>query len=487
MRIQQPADSVVPPSAKDARPVTPTVWLLLVYIWWFIATPDIRFPVLGDIHFERILVALIVLAVMVYRPPPRPVAALSVLLVILYAWMLLSYGLSPYKDGTESIWWIENYWKLVLLYFFILYGIRTLHDLAVLLAGIAFVSLFYQAHSWYDFLSGGSYVWQQGIARMVGVWSGGGIGAANNYGFLGMFTIPFVVFWLDTARRPRTRLILVAALLLCFASVFSSGTRAALVVAGLLGLIYGWRYIGIRGLTLAVILLLVVIALLPEGLRHRYVDQLFISSDQQEFETPEEAIAAASAKGRIRGLQDGWQLALRRPIAGYGPGASPTAKRELPSYMISMSARDEEGQSTQLHSLYGQILSETGFVGGALFLLIVLTYVGQLRGLAVNTHGDSPEEATIRAARRALLLLMLTLMVYGLATHNLYRYIWLVIFSAQAALVLLARRWEVDRLVRQQTLRRSGSGVSPGQGGVSTFQGLPGDGNPQHSRPGHSS
>lgn len=485
MSIQQPVDSVAPRPAGLVRPVTPTVWLLLVYIWWFVATPDIRFPVLGDIHFERILVALIVLAVVANRPPPRPVAGLSVLLIAFFLWMMLSYGLSPYQDGTESIWWIENYWKLVLLYFFVLYGIRTLRDLAVLLTGIAFVSLFYQAHSWYDFLGGGSYVWQQGIARMVGVWSGGGIGAANNFGFLGMFTIPFVAFWLDTARRPRSRLILAAALLLCFASVFSSGTRAALVVAGLLGLIYGWRYIGIKGLVLAAILLMVVITLLPEGLRHRYVDQLFIANGQQDFETQEEAIAAESAMGRIRGLQDGWQLVMRRPITGYGPGASPVAKRELPSYMIPMSPGDEEGQSTQLHNLYGQILSETGFVGGTLFFIIVLTYVGQLRRLAVSTDHNSPEAMTIRAARRALLLLMLALLVYGLATHNLYRYVWMLIFAAQAALVLLARRWEADRNVRRHTRNGCGNGVSSGQGGVAASACPPGDGHPRHLDRGH--
>jgi len=446
---QPPSQPAQSPNDVEKQSVSPVVWLLLAYVWWFVATPDVRFPELGDIRFERILVALIVVAIMLNRAAPRPVAALSVLLVTFYLWMMVAFQLSPYKSGNEPQWWVDNYWKLMLLYFFILYGIRNLHDLAAVLCGIAGVSLFYQFHSWIDFLRGGSYVWQQGIARMVGVWSGGGIGAANNYGFLGMFTIPFVAFWLDIAKRPRTRTILFAALAMCFASVFSSGTRGALIVAGMLGFIYGWRYVGIKGIAIAAGLLLVVISFLPEGLRHRYVDQLIMTNTQQAFETQEEAIAAESAKGRIQGFKDGWNLALRRPVTGYGPGASPSAKKELPNYVIPMSERDEEGLTTQLHNLYGQVLSETGFVGGGIFLVIVLTYVGQLRGLDVSDKDPSREMEIIRAARRALLLIMLALLVYGMATHNLYRYIWLIIFACQAALVLLARRWEIDRFARQ--------------------------------------
>lgn len=436
-------------NAELLGPVTPTVWLVLVYLWYFIATPDTRFPFIGEIHFERILVAIIAVMILIFRPPSRPTATITVLLLLFFIWMLICYAISPYKNLPQSTWWFDNYWKLMVFYFFVLFSVRTPRDLFALLAGVAVVIMTYQLHSWYDFLNGGSYVYQQGITRMVGVWSGGGIGAANTYGFLALFTIPFGVFWLDVTQRRSVRIALIVGLFMSFASVFFSGTRGALVVSILLGLVYGRKFLGFKGLLFGAVLCGVLISIMPEGLRHRYFD-LIIISDTQVFDTAEEQIAASSARGRIQGLKDGWALALMSPVFGHGPGASPNAKLQLPAYHLADLETDEA--EVQLHNLYGQVLSETGFIGGVLFLLMLLTYVTQLR--AIKGTENSGEANLVQAARRLLLVLLLVALVYGMFTHNLYRYIWPFLFASQAALVLVARS-------RLTTLRNPPLAITP--------------------------
>ena len=202
-------------------------FLIVVYLFSLIVRPQDRFLFLSAIHFEKVLVVLIAGVLVFTRKIAFKGRGITKLVLLFYLGALLSYFLSPYKDFHLCREWLGEYWKYIILYFIVLLAISDLRDLRLLFLGFAGAILVYQAYSWYDFLLGGSYVWQQGMKRMVGVWSEG-IGAANYYGMISVYCLPFVLFWYEIAREKMTRVLALCCFVLTFLSVAFSGTRGAL-------------------------------------------------------------------------------------------------------------------------------------------------------------------------------------------------------------------------------------------------------------------
>ena len=420
-------------AADSGGRVSFAVWLMLIYLWYFIATPDTRFLIFGEIHFERILVAFIVLALFAGKKITRQVSRTTVLVLLFFLWALFSYFQSPYRDITPVVWWIENYWKYIIFYFFMLYSIRSLEDLFTVIAGVCVISFLYQLHTWYDYVNGGSYVYQQGLKRIVGVWSGGGIGAANAFGLLGLVSLPFGISWLNMARRTAVKIGLVLYLGLCFASIAFSGTRAAVLGALVLLVLTYWRSIfRIKVMVPLIAALAVSASLLPDELKHRYFEQIVVSDQQAITDEGSDRIADESAQSRIQGLKDGWALVLRRPIIGYGPASSGFARREVNATDEWVNAEDEY---LELHNLYGQVMAETGFVGTFIFVLLVAGSLLQLHQTRRAFIPGAPSATFLKSCHDLILTSIILMIFYGIFTHSLYRYYWLLLFAFQVAFV----------------------------------------------------
>jgi len=358
-------------------------------------------------------------------------SGMTALIITYYIWMLLSYFISPYHDYLATDLWIDNYWKLIVFYFLVLFAISNLADLAYIFKGFVIVLFAYQLHSWYDFLHGGSYVFQQGIKRIVGVWSGG-IGAANAFGMISLFSLPFAFFWFNVSRKAVEKVLLLFYFFLSIATIIYSGTRAALVsLVFLLVISLGRRLKNFKMVFLLVIIIVIMIAFLPEGIKHRYFDLVFVN-DKTEVTSKFDAIAIASAEGRKEGFIDGLNLGLKRPVFGYGPGASPVARLEV----RPMPTGTEQGREhLQLHNLYSQIVSETGFVGALIFLTTIIMYFYQLGRLKYANPLGGEEREVFENYRYTLYLCMLVWLFYGFFSHTLYRYQWFLLYGCQGALV----------------------------------------------------
>jgi hypothetical protein len=254
---------------------------------------------------------------------------ITLLILLFYLWMLISYFLSPYQDFKISQRWFENYWKLIIFYFLILFSINDIQDIFFIFAGFVVVLFLYQMHSWYDFLHGGSYVWQQGIKRMTGVWGGAELGAPNQFGMLALFSIPFTFFWFNVTKKTVIKFFLSFSFFISFASIIYSGTRAATVSLFffILLIIINRKENKLKILILFSLLLLPIYLFLPEGIKHRYFGLTY--DKEIQIETASDTIARDSALGRLEGLEDGWKLVLRRPVFGYGPGSSAIARIEI--------------------------------------------------------------------------------------------------------------------------------------------------------------
>jgi O-Antigen ligase len=425
------------PFAATEVPQKRKRWALLfvvAYLWMLIATPQERFPFLGEIHLERILIFAAFATLLLSGKVQKRGAAITVLLMIFFSWMMISHFASPYRDFFYSQVWIEDYWKVLVLYFLILLTVEDLDDLFYIFGALVIISLAYQLHSWRDFLNGGSYQWEQGVKRIVGVWVRRGAGAPNAFAFLALLSIPFAIFWLSLTEKKNIRLLMLSFILLCCLSILFSGTRAALVVA-VVYLFWAFRkHLKLRMLIPAAAVVAILVTFLPDELKHRYFDLIFY--ENYEAQNSFDRSAISSAEGRIEGIKDGWRLVLRRPILGYGPGSSAIARTEINRFVPFRGDDDP----LQLHNLYAQLLAETGFVGGLIFLGIIITYFKQLQNM---TRGGQAE--TLSIYKNVLQDALLVLLLYGMSSHNLYRHDWMILFACQSAFIAIVCRMHLEK------------------------------------------
>lgn len=304
-----------------------SLYLTILYIFINLTTAYFRFPFLDAISINKILPISILISLFISSRPlivEKDSVKLGKLFILLYFSMLVSYSLSDYKSGQFPQVWLSDYWQQVFLFWFIYLSINTKQDVRFFVVSLIILFGIYQILSWRDFLSGGSYVWQQGFKRMMGVWDGGGLGAANAWGSLSLFYFPLGYYLFITSRSKKIKILTAGFLAISVLSVFYSGTRAALVCLAIVILLITYKKV----FQFKVILLFAFLAIsmhlyLPDELKQRYLGSLYSTGSIDDRYL---SIAEDSADSRLQGLIDGWELFTVKPFFGWGPGASPQAR-----------------------------------------------------------------------------------------------------------------------------------------------------------------
>jgi O-antigen ligase len=206
-----------------------------------------------------------------------------------------------------------------------------------------------------------------------------------------------------------------------FASIFFSGTRGALL--GVLVFIFlnmsSMKQV-IRSLLLLTTVVSITYFALPDYLQYRYFG--LIIEKEYDFKIDEKAddIQKSSAEDRMTGLYDGWELALLKPMLGFGPGSSPLARKQVNDDLMN-----NRELNLQLHNLYGQVLGEAGFVGLLIFITTILVFLVKLRRLNLSQIDDDVM-VYIKVFLQTFIFLFL---YYGMISHTLYKYFWFLIFA----------------------------------------------------------
>ena len=424
-------------SGKQGRFPHITVSIMILYNAYLICTPYFRFEIFETLKTERILAALSLIALAATGRLKPTFTKIAGFIIALFIWMLFSYYLSPYRSASLVASWFDEYWKTVLLYFLVFFSLTTLKDIGWFFTGWAVTSFCYQMLSMNDFVRGGSYVYQQGIRRIIGAWSEGGLGAANGYALMALITMIIAVFLAKRPIKTRYRLFLYLLILLSLLSIVFSGTRGALLVAVVLAIVLMRKYIFKMKFILALAIAGYIAFLwMPPEYKHRYFGMIF--QDKNREQTGWDELADQSAQSRLQGLVDGWRLALRRPVVGYGPGASADARHSY--YPIGFA----EGP-LQLHNLLGQVMADIGFVGTAIFLAILGLAAfqpgkGGAEAPPVDSSGYYPVYCSL------IRYLLLGLFLYGFFAHTLYRYQWVVVWAISDALLRIRSRHDAQVL-----------------------------------------
>lgn len=169
--------------------------------------------------------------------------------------------------------------------------------------------------------------------------------------------------WILLAIEGRQRRALCAGLAaLCLVALAMMAARSAILALAVTGLVLLWRYRARRIFPLVVALglslSLAALPFLPETTTQRFAAVF------QGANTSDRTLLRRMSYNLI-----GVEQVIRHPVTGIGPGAYPTvyAGHEYRWYP----GREQGGR--QLHNAYMEVAAETGLVGLALFLAVLLT------------------------------------------------------------------------------------------------------------------
>jgi hypothetical protein len=364
----------------------------------FIHRPFEVWPVLGDLHLERIYMVGALLAVAV-APGKRWLANGQHLAYLLFAAaVFLCWLSSPWSSQGQQV--VEDWFKILVFYVLIVLVVHDERALKRLVLAFLVIMALYMTHSLREYFAG-RHTYRMGIARMIGVDQT--LGDPNSFGASIVYALPFVTpFWVCWP-TVRMRGFLAGYVALSFICIGLTGSRSAFV-----GLLFwavitiaksSWRW---RLAVPAVLVAPLLWAALPASLQSRF--ETIINPEAGP------AIAQQSAEGRIEGLRIGLRLWERSPITGCGPGAW----------------RPATGRKIESHNLYGQVLGEMGSIGAAGFATILLGFWLNLRGIG-RAYRLHPEwgRGFLYHLSKAVGMAVLLLLFEGNFGHNLLRYSWL--------------------------------------------------------------
>ncbi|MBX3398059.1 MAG: O-antigen ligase family protein [Gemmataceae bacterium] len=372
-------------------------WLLIGYMFLFIDRPFEVWPWLGDLHVERVYM-LLTFAVWMVAPGKRfltniqQAAYASLALAVLFAWIA-----SPWNEQGQPV--VEDWLKIVVFYVLLTTTVNDERKLKIVVVGFVAVMGLYLAHSFREYL-GGRHTYRMGIARMIGVDKT--LGDPNSFGASIVFVLPFIpAFWRAGVGGRPGKFLLLAFAGLCALCILLTGSRSSLlgmIVWGLM-LLVRVRRAWLWALVAAALAPVAFLAL-PESLQNRF----------ETIVNPEAGPESAreSGEGRIEGFFKGLELWSSSPLTGVGPGAwRPATKSKIES-----------------HNLYGQLVGETGLVGLGAFVLLLGSYVANLRRVRQYRDPEYPGDFLTQLGS-AIGTSVVLLLVMGMFGHNLFRFTWL--------------------------------------------------------------
>jgi O-antigen ligase len=324
--------------------------------------------------------------------------------------LLLHYALAPFAfSPAEALLQGFEYFKLSVLYFLMIWSIKSELELRRLVQAYIAIMGFYMLHSLKEYIAG-RHVYRMGITRMIGVDQF--LSDPNSFGASLVISLPFLFLLFGIDHRAVFRTMYVAYGALAIACMVLTGSRSAFVAFLLFLLLDQFRRKGRKKY-------LMLIALVLLGL----LGWQFVPEEKRlRFETiwnPEvgPANAEQSAEGRIEGFKAGMRMLADKPFTGVGAGG-----KNFVQYRVAY----DDGAPNPAHNLAGELFGTMGLLGGIAFccqIIIVWRMAGKAK--AMYPRLDRPSALFLPelciACRQSLILLLCS----GLFGHNLYRANWL--------------------------------------------------------------
>jgi|WetSurMetagenome_2_1015567.scaffolds.fasta_scaffold00064_33 putative inorganic carbon (hco3(-)) transporter len=395
------------------------IYLLFITSWFLhLGT---RIPALGMIRFDLILVLVLFVTIFFGNKDKEVISSIrssstDKLLKILLIYMVVTL---PFVEWPGSVlrFGIASLVKAVVFYYFTIYFVTTEPRLKT------FMTVFLACQSiriiepvYLHLTQGywGSHATMQGwefMNRLSG--SPSDIVNPNGLAFICLTVIPFYYFISRVSIM--NRIIACAVIPLSVYALLLTGSRS-----GMVGLLFISAVIFLKSKKKIVLILLFILGialsinLMDADFKDRY--ESIISSDTKN---------AATAEGRLEGVMKDFEVALRKPLFGHGIGNSREAN-------VNFDNRDQPS-----HNLYTEVAQELGFVGLALFIMIIISIVGNFRKSRKILIDKKINNVYLNSMNDAMLVWLYMNIMFSFASYGLTSYEWYLFAGLSVVLKLI--------------------------------------------------
>lgn len=386
---------------------------VLGYLIIMVTRPGLYYPALGSMRIE-LVVGLIVIAVMFFTPGKMQRAAPSQNTINKYAWMfygviivsmIQAFSFSHAKD------WTMEFAKVAIFYFMIVSLVENEKDVIILMwvFGILMTYIAYQAVFNYH---AGVLVESVGGERIDYAKADQGMGAGHvALANLTLQGLPVIWYLTWQTRKKIMKAFGLTLLLICLYGVVISGSRGGFV--GLIAFYVCLFYLSKNKMLIALVGIIGAMVL-PMLAGEGYL--IYMDSILGLFTGG----ADNSGSSRITGLVHGFEMLLRRPLLGVGPGCYPLARKAW------------FGWGLWAHNHYGELMGDLGITGTIVWFKFLISYMR--RSLHFVKHGE--KRSSLRALALAIVVSTIVRLTIGMATHSLYIFFW---YMMAAVVIVLDR------------------------------------------------
>jgi len=260
---------------------------------------------------------------------------------------------------------------------------------------------------------------------------GGPINEPNMWAQVLTAVVPLVIFRIIHERRKLTKLfsvLILVVILFNLLNTYSRGGYLALSVAVILTLfVFEKRFSPM--IAFAVLgLIILLLPFLPASYRDRF------STLQSLNPTSESGIYQDSSFiGRTSETRAGLMMFATHPLLGVGVANYPNNYQKY-AQLIGLEFRTEEREA---HSLYIQVLSQTGIFGIVPFLGIIFSLLTGLSKIKKDLK-NSPYDADWSPHINAIMVSLITYLFAAFFLHGAYiRYFWILVAMGMTAIQLM--------------------------------------------------
>ena len=134
---------------------------------------------------------------------------------------------------------------------------------------------------------------------------------------------------------------------------------------------------------------------------------------------------AATAEGRLQGIEDDFAVILRRPVFGHGLGTSREANGHF------------RGVDQPSHNLYAEVGQELGFIGLVIFILFIKSIVSNFLQISKILQ-EKDVKIFLRKLVDALQIWLVMNLLFSIASYGLSSYEWYLFAGLSVVMQKLA-------------------------------------------------
>ncbi|MEW6401725.1 MAG: O-antigen ligase family protein [Chloroflexota bacterium] len=403
---------------------------------------------LGYPSIIKPLVGVVAVAIVIHysyaeRPPggnERTSAVQSFLFVYLIA-AVLSFIFATDKDIAATA--IIDLAKDIVIIYCVIFALRDTHSwkvavwiVLVTTAALCLLGLYQVLTGNYSqmFMGLGSVQMQQVLEGSSTPRLGGPVNDPNVWGQVLVAIVPLVVYRIIYEPRRLTKIIGVITLSILLFEVLNTYSRGAYLALAILVVLIMFSFrisplIPIAGVAVAGILFFS----LPPVYTQRFVSlSALVPSSQAGI------YQDSSFRGRASEMLTGLRMFMEHPLFGVGAGNYRTNYQKY-AQLIGIEVRAEERDA---HSLYIQVLAETGLIGALAFAGIVTSLFSALGRISADLK-RSKFRTTWRPWIVALQMSLIGYMLTSIFLHDAYiRYFWILVAICISAIRISAELLE---------------------------------------------